>query len=275
MTRVIAEVGSAVPLWFWVVCAGVLGLVMGSFVSAVAARVPAGESLMTRSHCPVCLNQIRSRDNVPLLSWLLLRGKCRDCQAGIPARYPLLELSAGVAFAALTWIMVPQVGAFTLVLLAFAACCLALAVIDWQTYTLPNVIVAVATVVAVTGVLVRAAATSDWGSLLTPAVAGFAYGAFYFMIFVGTRGRGLGFGDVKLAPCLGVMAGSFGAGAAAVGFVAPFLLAGPPLAILMATGVLKRGTRVPFGPFLIAGAWVGILVGAPVFDLYLSFFGTS
>ncbi len=268
----VAEIGNVVPLWFWVACAGVLGLVMGSFISAVAARVPAGESLMTRSHCPVCLNQIRPRDNIPILSWLLLKGRCRDCGTTIPARYPLLELGAGAGFAGLAWLMVPQVGAFTLTLLLFAACCLALAVIDWQTYTLPNGIVATATAVAVGGVFARAAVTADWSSLLTSAIAGLAYGFFYFMIFVGTRGRGLGFGDVKLAPCLGVMTGSFGAGAAAVGFVAPFLLAGPPLAILMGVGVLKRGTRIPFGPFLIAGAWVGMLVGDPVFDLYLSFF---
>ncbi len=265
-----AQVAEAVPLWFWVTCAGVFGLVMGSFISAVVARVPAKVSLMTRSQCPGCNHQIRSRDNIPLLSWALLRGKCRDCRLPIPWRYPLLELVTGLTFTLIAWAMTPQVGAFTIVLLAFATCSIALIIIDWETYTLPNVIVGAATAVASVGVTVRAITTAVWALLVVPGVSAIMYGLFYFGLFVGTRGRGLGFGDVKLAPCLGLMTGSFGFGAAAVGFVAPFIVAAPPLALLMAFGVLKRGTRVPFGPFLIFGAWVGILAGPTLSESYLS-----
>ena len=266
---------------------GVLGLIIGSFVNVVVYRVPAGASIVSPpSACPQCGHAIRARDNIPILSWLLLRGKCRDCAAPISWRYPLVELGTALLFvAAAVRFAAPLLNATTaqdaiaegLVLLAmlyFAAISVALSLIDIDTHRLPNSIVLPAYLVA--GALFTASSilAGDYSALLRAAIGMAALFAAYFAMAMVYPG-GMGFGDVKLAGVIGIYLGWVGWGALAVGALSAFLLAGVFAAALMLTGRANRKSGIPFGPWMLVGAWVGILVGTVAFEAYLSLFGLS
>ncbi|MEO6116697.1 MAG: prepilin peptidase, partial [Pseudolysinimonas sp.] len=185
---------------------GVTGLAIGSFLNVVVYRVPAGMSVVhPRSACPNCGHEITARDNVPVLSWLLLRGKCRDCAEPISKRYPLVELAGAAAFAVVGIWAAPAIGAApdavlaiaaVLRLLAFlylAAITVALAIIDVETRRLPNVIVLPSYLVGV--VLLGAAAllSGDIGGLIRMAAGAGILFAFYFLLaFISPRGMGMG-----------------------------------------------------------------------------------
>ncbi len=268
-----------------VVLAAVLGLVVGSFLNVVVWRVPRGESLShPASHCPTCDHPIRPWDNIPLLSWLILRGKCRDCSAPIAVRYPLVELGGGVFFAVTAWWATAsgalggwETTASTVALLLalaaylyLAAISIALALIDLETQRLPNVIVLPAYLVV--GVLLTASALVGGApESLIPAAIGMA--AMYVFYFVLAFAGGMGFGDVKLAGVLGLALGFLGYGNLAVGVFAAFALGG---LFAIAMLIARRGgrkTRIPFGPWMLAGAWVGIFMGDILFSGYLRLFG--
>jgi leader peptidase (prepilin peptidase)/N-methyltransferase len=267
-----------------VVLAAVLGLLLGSFLNVVIYRVPAGKSIVSPpSACPHCDTAIKPYDNIPVVSWLLLRGKCRNCGAPISRRYPLVELSTAAAFALVALAFAPASFAATssatavsavLVMVAFlylAAITIALALIDLDVHKLPNVIVVPA--YAVSGALFTAASilSGDYGPLLAAGIAAAGLFAVYLAMALVYPG-GMGLGDVKLAGVLGIYLGWAGWGAVAVGAFGAFLLAGVFSIVLLATKRAGRKSGIPFGPWMLAGAWVGIVVGNAVFASYLSIF---
>ena len=270
------------PLLLAALAAGGTGLLIGSFLNVVVHRVPAGLSVASPpSACPGCAAPIAARDNVPVLSWLLLRGRCRSCATPISVRYPLVELGTGAAFvvvAAARWPFGavptegPTIAAALLQLVAFlwlAGASVALALIDLEHHRLPDAIVLPTYGVGV--VLLGAASllVGDPGALLRAGVGAAALFAFYLALALVKPGA-MGFGDVKLAGALGLYLGWLGWGELAVGAFAAFLLGGLVSVVLLATGRVRRGGGIPFGPWMLAGAWVGVLVGAPVADAYLS-----
>ncbi len=260
----------------FVIFAGLFGLVIGSFLNVVVYRVPAGIPLTRESRCPSCDAPVRPWQNVPVLSWLALRGTCAACRAPISSRYPLVELATALAFAGVvafalsTWRALPTV-ALILVIVAFlylAAITIALALIDLDVHRLPNAIVLPSYVVL--AVLFTAACLfgAPWEALLRAAIGGAALFAFYWVLRVARPG-GMGGGDVKLAGVLGAAMGWIGWGALIVGAFAAFVVGGIVGIALMLTRRATRRTAIPFGPYMLLGAWIGITAGESVSRGYL------
>lgn len=249
----------------------VLGLAVGSFLNVVVWRVPRGESVVRPpSACPRCGHAIRARDNVPVLGWLLLRGRCRDCGEPISVRYPLVEAGTAAAFALVGWRFAAAPAAVP-AYLYLAAIGIALALIDLDVRRLPDAIVLPS--YPVVALLLTVASIGDWSALLRAAIGGAALLGFYGLLFFGSAlllGRtGMGLGDVKLAGLLGAAMAWVGWGSLVVGGFAAFLLGGLFSIALMVAGRAGRRSTVPFGPWMILGAAVGIAVGEPVWGAYL------
>jgi leader peptidase (prepilin peptidase) / N-methyltransferase len=245
----------------------VLGLAVGSFLNVVVWRVPRGESVVSPpSACPACGAPVRPGDNVPVLSWLRLRGRCRDCSAPISPRYPLVELATAALFVvlALRFGADPVLPAY----LYLAAVGLALALIDLDCKRLPDVLTlpSIAVVAALLG-LARLLG-SDTGDLSSALLGGLALFALYFALCFAYP-AGMGFGDVKLAPVLGLATAWLGWGAWTVGAFLGFLLGGLFGVALIAARRGGRKTSVPFGPFMLAGALVAVLAGPQIAEAYL------
>ncbi|MEP6481575.1 MAG: prepilin peptidase [Rhodoglobus sp.] len=266
---------------------GLFGLVIGSFLNVVIHRIPQGMSIVNPpSACPRCGSEIRARDNVPVFSWLLLRGKCRNCHEPISVRYPLVELGTGLAFLLVALLFsppmtsastLPEAIAAILVLVAFlylAAISVALAIIDIDVHKLPNSIVLPSYLV---GIILFTAAAFLSGNFESLARAGIAMAgltiAYFLMVLVYPAGMGMG--DVKLAGVLGLYLGWVGWGAVFVGALAAFVLGGVFGIILVSTGRATRKTGIPFGPWMLAGASVGIFFGSVALSAYLSMFGLA
>ncbi|MHA3684334.1 prepilin peptidase [Leucobacter sp. HY1910] len=252
--------------------AAVFGLAIGSFLNVVVYRVPAGKSLVPASRCPHCEAPIRPWQNVPIASWIALRGKCAGCRAPISARYPLVEFATMVAFAAVAWwgLYSPALPPAMLAgYLFLAAASIALALIDFDTQRLPNAIVYPTALVLALCVLVSAATTRDWGAALTALIASAGLALFYLVLWsIG----GMGLGDVKLALALGLALGWVGWPAVIVGTFAAFAAGGVYGLALVARRRAGRKTRVPFGPWMLLGAWIGLTLGDPLVTWYLNTF---
>ncbi len=242
--------------------AGVLGALIGSFLNVVIHRLPRGESLSRpRSRCPGCGAQIAWYDNVPVLSWLLLRGRCRRCGARISPRYPLVELFTAFAFAAV--VLVNGFDEDLVLELPFVAALIALAGIDYDHKLLPNRIVYP---LAAYGLI--ATLLVDREDLLEHVAAG--AGAFAFLLAaVIAYPRGMGMGDVKLAGAMGLFLGLSVIPALLVAFLTGSVVG---LAILAREGSAGRKKAIPFGVFLAIGGVVGVLAGPELIDLYESNF---
>jgi leader peptidase (prepilin peptidase)/N-methyltransferase len=256
---------------------GVLGLAIGSFLNVVIWRIPNGGSLRTPpSACPKCGHPIRARDNIPVLSWLILRGKCRDCGEPISVRYPLVELGTALAFVGIVlWAGLQPAGLWLLpAYLYFAAVSIALALIDLDTRTLPNRIVVPSIAIMAILLAVPSMVTGDWFALLWAAVSGAALFVFYLLLVI-IYPSGMGFGDVKLAAVVGLALGYLGWGSLIVGAFAAFLLGGVFSIVLLAIGRATRKTGIPFGPWMLLGAWVGIVFGREISQGYLALVGIS
>jgi leader peptidase (prepilin peptidase) / N-methyltransferase len=258
---------------FLIVVVGVMGLLIGSFLNVVIVRVPAGQSVVRpRSACPSCGEPIKERDNIPVLSWLLLAGKARCCGEPISTRYLLVEAGTAVAFGAvgawvgLSWLLPAM--------LYFAAISIALTMIDLELKRLPNAIVLPAYPVSAALLVLAALAQGDTGRLLGSTISGVALYVFYFALMAAYP-SGMGFGDVKLAGVLGLYLGWFGWQYTVVGAFFGFLVGGLVGLILMALGRAGRKTAIPFGPYMIAGAWLALAFAAPVTNWYLSSSGIS
>ena len=241
------------------VLAGVLGLAIGSFFNVVIYRLPRGESLSKpRSRCPGCGTQIRPRDNIPVVSWLLLRGRCRDCGEPISVRYPLVELLT----AALCVAVVLAEGADRSVWLglAFVLLLVPITFIDLDHRIIPNVLTGLGAVVAIA--LVAIFQTDD---LVEHLIAGAAAGGFLLVAAIAYP-AGMGMGDVKLAAVMGLFLGRAVGPAMLVALVAGSLVG----VVVIARQGRKAG--VPFGPFLAFGGVVGAFAGDAIVDWYLDTF---
>lgn len=264
---------------------GVTGLAIGSFLNVVVYRVPAGMSVVhPRSACPNCGHEISARENVPVVSWLALRGKCSSCAQPISKRYPIVELAGAAAFVVVgiwaapqfaTASTIPATIAAVLHLVAFlylAAISLALAIIDVETHKLPDVIVLPGYAI---GVVLLGTAALLQGDLVglgrMAAGAGILFAFYYVLAFISPRGMGLG--DVKLAGVLGLFLGSLGWGQLAVGAGAAFALGGLFSIILLITRRAGRKSGIPFGPWMLLGAWVGVFAGQAIAGSYLAIAG--
>jgi leader peptidase (prepilin peptidase) / N-methyltransferase len=237
---------------------GLLGAAVGSFLNVVIHRLPRGESLVRPgSRCPGCSAALDVRDNVPLVSWLLLRGRCRSCGAKISPRYPLVELFTAASFVAVALIRGVDEG--LLIELPFAAILIAVAGIDLEHRIVPNRIVVPA---AVFGVV--AAAVVEPANLPELLAAG---GAAFAALLLAALAypAGMGMGDVKLAGVMGLYLGVSVLPALLAAFLAGTLVG---LGILAREGLRARKSGVPFGPFLALGGLVGLLAGSPLIDLY-------
>jgi leader peptidase (prepilin peptidase)/N-methyltransferase len=247
---------------------GVPGLAVGSFLNVVIHRVPRGESVWRPgSHCPHCASPIRHRHNVPVLSWLALRGRCASCGAHIPARYPLVEAGTAVLFVAVTarFGFTPALPAY----LYLAAVAVALTMIDADVRRLPDSIVLPSYLVGVLLLVPVAAVGSDWASFGRGIAAMAVLGACYFAIaFLYPAGMGLG--DVKLAGLLGLYLGWLGWSSVVVGTFGGFLLGGVVGAALLLTGRAGRKSQIPFGPYMLAGALLAVFFTSRVTDWYAS-----
>jgi leader peptidase (prepilin peptidase)/N-methyltransferase len=245
-----------------VLIVGALGALVGSFLNVVIHRVPRGESVVTpRSRCPACGAEIRARDNVPVLGWLVLRGRCRSCRARISARYPLVEAATAAAFAGCA--AVQGVDRDLVLELPFVAMLVAVAAIDLDLRIVPNRILAPAAAFAVLAALVLR--PSDLPELL-------GAGAVAFVLLLGAalaRPGGMGMGDVKLAGVMGLYLGAAVAPALLVAFLAGSLVG---LVVVARLGMAGRKVAVPFAPFLAAGGLVGLLVGHELVELYMERF---
>ena len=244
-----------------------LGLAVGSFLNVVIWRVPRGESVVRPpSACPGCGAPVRPRDNVPVLSWLLLRGRCRSCGCRIPARYPLVELLTAGTFA----VLAVRVGLDPVLpaYLYLGAVGVALAVIDLDHKRLPNALTLPSYPVAAVLLGVAALAGSD-GSWLRALLGGLAMYAVYFLLAFAYP-AGMGFGDVKLSGVLGMHTAWLGWGAWSVGLFLGFLLGGLFGLALIALRRGGRKTAVPFGPFMLVGALVAVLAGPELAAAYLA-----
>ncbi|MBX9718999.1 MAG: prepilin peptidase [Microbacteriaceae bacterium] len=264
---------------------GVFGALIGSFLNVVVHRVPLGLSVVRpASRCPSCSTAIRRADNVPVLSWLLLRGRCRTCAAPISVRYPLVELLTALAFAGVALLFGPAVvastdalsiGAAILVLIAFlylAAVSIALAAIDLDTHRLPNAIVLPSYLVGVVLLGGAALLAADPISFVRSAAgAGILFALYMALALISPRGMGMG--DVKLAGVIGLYLGWVGWSALAVGALAAFLIGGLVGIGLILARRASRSTGIPFGPWMLAGAWVGIILGEHIARAYLALFG--
>jgi leader peptidase (prepilin peptidase) / N-methyltransferase len=238
------------------------GLLIGSFLNVVAYRLPRGESLVKpRSRCTSCGEEVRPYDNVPVFSWLLLRGRCRHCGQGISARYPAVELVTALTFGAVA--LVRGLDAGLLLDLPFAAMLIAVASIDLEHHIVPNKILLP---LAVWGIAITAVVRPD--SLVECLIAG--AGAFIALLLTALAyPAGMGMGDVKLAGVMGLYLGV----AVLPGLLFAFFagsVVGVAMLVRHGSGARKKG--VPFAPFMAAGALLGLLAGPEIIDVYANAF---
>jgi leader peptidase (prepilin peptidase) / N-methyltransferase len=241
----------------------VAGLAVGSFLNVVIHRLPRGESVVTpRSRCPGCGKQIRGIDNIPVVSWLVLRGRCRDCGEPISPRYPIVEALTGLLYAAV--VISQDAGESSWLGLVLVTALVPITFIDLDHRIIPNVIVGPAAVVGIA--LVAILQTDDVvENLIAAAIAGGA-----FLLVAIAVPRGMGMGDVKLVAMLGLYLGRA---------VAPAVLIALATGTIVGIGIMARqGTRegrkfkVPFGPFLAVGGMTAFFVGDDIVDWYLDTF---
>jgi leader peptidase (prepilin peptidase)/N-methyltransferase len=243
--------------------AAIGGLIAGSFITVVAHRVPRRESIVgPRSRCPHCGAQIAAYDNVPVVSWLLLRGRGRCCGNRISARYPAAELALAAAFAATALVLVEDPFELTLGLV-FVSTLAAVSLTDLDQRLIPNRIL-----VASAAIGLAIVAVGDPSSLPERAAAAAGAGGILLAVALAYP-RGMGLGDVKLAVLMGLFLGRAVAPALLIAFAAGALVG---LALIASRGVAARKQAIPFGPFLALGGLAGLLAGPEIVDWYLAGF---
>jgi leader peptidase (prepilin peptidase) / N-methyltransferase len=245
------------------VLAGILGAIVGSFLNVVAYRLPRGESLShPPSHCPRCGQPVKPYDNIPVVSWLLLRGRCRHCKEPISPRYPIVE--AGTALLCALVVVVKGANEEAVIGIVLVLLLVPITLIDLDHHLIPNKITYPGFVV---GVILVAALTP--GELVEALIASAGAGGFLFVAWF-LYPRGMGMGDVKLAFVLGIYLGKAVIPAMFTAFIAGALVGG----IVIARMGVKDGRKagIPFGPWLALGGIVGLLAGDEIVDWYADTF---
>jgi leader peptidase (prepilin peptidase)/N-methyltransferase len=250
---------------------GLFGLIVGSFLNVVIWRVPRQESVVTPpSHCPGCDTPIAPYDNIPVLSWLVLRGRCRHCGTSISARYPLIELLTAALFVAVgarfadSWVLPAY--------LVLTAGLIAISVIDLEHFLIPNRVLYPTGFISGALLVVGSGLEDEWGALGRAVLGALCAFAFFFALHVIVP-RGMGFGDVRLSFLLGLFLGWLGWAELFGGLFMGFLLGAIVGGALIAIGKRGRRQQIPFGPFLAAGTMIFILVGEPIIDWYTGLTG--
>jgi len=253
----------------------ILGLTVGSFLNVVIHRVPRGLSVIAPgSQCPACERPIRARHNIPVLSWIVLAGKCAGCGVRISCRYPLVELTTGVVFVVLTLRMndlhlLSALPAY----LYFAAAGIALFLIDVDFHRLPSAIVLPSYPVVAVLLTVSSAWRDDWWSLARAGAGAAALLGFYLLVRC-VHPAGMGLGDVRLAGVLGALLAYLSWPALVIGAFGGFLLGAVAGVITLAGGRGSRKTALPFGPFMVTAAFLALLVAQPIARAYLDLLAT-
>ncbi|WP_251153840.1 A24 family peptidase [Cellulosimicrobium sp. Marseille-Q4280] len=266
----------ALPTWLVLVWLAGAGAILASYANLAAVRIPRGQSSVTgASACEACGHKVRPWDNVPVLSWLVLRGRCRDCGARFGVRHLVVELVGAAAFVVAGAVLLPTAGwAALAVVLVMVVGGLVLSLIDLQTHLLPDRVMLPWSIVLAVAMVAGTAVTGDWWALARAGIGAVALFAFYFAAAMAYP-AGMGFGDVKLAAPLGAVMAFVGWPALAVGAFCAFLLGAIGSAVLALRGRLRRKTEVPFGPWMVAGALVGVLAGPVIANWYLSVVGLA
>jgi leader peptidase (prepilin peptidase)/N-methyltransferase len=233
------------------------GLALGSFLNVVAARLPDGRSVVQpASACPSCDSPISPRDNIPILSYLLLRGRCRSCRASIGWQYPAVELLTALLVAAcfLAFGLTPEAATAAL----FCTALVAISAIDFERFVIPNRVVLPAAGIVLAAQTIREP-SPVW------ALAGLGAALFLLLAALAYPG-GMGMGDVKLALLLGFALGRTVPVAMIIAFVAALV---PSAVLLVRHGGAARKMKIPFGPFLALGGIVALFFGTQIVDAYL------
>lgn len=247
--------------------AALLGLAVGSFVNVVAYRVPLGRSVVTPgSACPHCEQALGWRDNIPIVSWLMLRGRCRYCNARITVRYPIVEAATAALFATAALV----IGADWVLpaYLWFVGVTVALTLTDLDHKLIPNRILFPSAAAGAALLGLGALMDGEPLSFVRALIGATAYFGALLMVALVAKG-GFGFGDVKLAWFLGLYAAYLGWGELIVAGFLPFAVGGVVSILLLITRMKGRKDAIPFGPYMVIGAYLAIAVGQPIMDWYL------
>jgi len=251
----------------WLLLAAVFGLIVGSFLNVVAYRVPLGQSVVSPgSACPACSHMIHWKDNIPVVSWIALRGRCRHCHGRISARYPIVELATAILFTVTALV----IGALWVLpgYFWFVGVTVVLTLTDLDHKLIPNKILFPGTVVGAALLGAGALLDGSVASFARATAAGAAYFATLLVIALVARG-GFGFGDVKLAALLGLFAGYLGWGQLLVAMFLPFAVGGVVSILLLVTRIKGRKDAIPFGPYMVIGAYIAVSLGQEIVDWYL------
>ncbi len=252
-----------------IVAIALLGLAVGSFLNVVIYRVPLHQSLShPPSHCPSCQHPIRNRHNIPVLGWVLLRGRCADCATRISARYPLVELSTAVLFVAVT-LRLAHLGWLSALpaFLFFAGIGLALSLIDLDVHRLPNAVVYPSYPVIAVLLAIAALVDSNPNALLRAGIGAAGLFGFYFALAFAYP-AGMGFGDVKLAGIVGAVLAFLSYPSLLIGAFAAFLLGSLAGITTILSGRGTGKTALPFGPFMVLGALLAVFAAGPLGSFY-------
>jgi leader peptidase (prepilin peptidase)/N-methyltransferase len=241
----------------------VSGLAAGSFVTVVAHRVPRRVSIVRpRSRCPQCGTHIAAYDNLPVISWALLRGRSRCCGEPIPASYPLAELAVAALFV-VTALVLRDSWVDVVLGLVFVSALVAVTLTDLEQRLIPNRILAVSAAICLV-----VAAIGDPASLPERLAAAAGAGGILFLVALAYP-RGMGLGDVKLAAVMGLYLGRSVAPALFVALLSGSLVG---IGLMVREGASARKQAIPFGPFLALGGVVGLLAGPQIIHTYLTAF---
>lgn len=254
------------------ILSGLIGLCAGSFLNVCIHRIPLGQTPWNppRSYCPSCKAPVRAVHNIPLFSYLFLRGRCADCSARIPLRYPLVELAAAALFAWAAWAEGPTPAGARAAL--FGALLLALGVIDWRTERLPDVLTGIGAALALIFAAAESALAGAWKPLADAGMAGaVGFGSLWLIRAVANlayRKEAMGFGDVKLIGMIGLFLGSWSLALLTISLSAVIGSVGG-LAVIR----IRGRKQIPYGVFLGTAAWISGRWGVPLLDWYFSLWG--
>lgn len=249
------ELVTAVP-------AGLVGLAVGSFGTLVADRVPRRESILRpASHCDSCERPLRAHENLPVVSYLVLGGRCSSCGSRIPLGVLLLELVTAAVFVGFSG-RLPSLWALP-AYCVLSAGLLMLSAVDFRLRRLPTPVVYWTGGLGALLLVVASAGSGDWRALVTAGIGGAACFVLFFAIFLAVP-KGIGFGDVRLVAVCGLMLGWLGLKVVPLGLLLGFLLATIPAVALVVVGKANRKSQIPFGPYLAAGAILGSLFGPAI-----------
>lgn len=248
---------------------GLLGLVVGSFLNVVVHRVPEKQSVLRpRSRCPRCRAPVTPRDNVPVASWLLLRGRCRSCNGAISFRYVVIEVATAALFASAAIRLGEDDPAVLPAFLVVFAALVAIFAVDFERGIVPNLIVYPAAFLAVPLLVVAAAAEGDWGSLRDAILgAGVGWGTMHCIWWI--QPGGMGYGDVRLAGLIGLITGWLSIGHVLLALFMGFLIGSFwGMGLMLAKRREGMKSKFQFGPALTLGAVAAVLFGSPILSWY-------